>query len=215
MTLDPEAWRQVQSHFHAAKRLPPALRGAYLETHCADDTIRREVLSLLDSDRRAGAFIQDSISEEARRGMERVEDSPRQTRFGPYEIEGLLGRGGMGTVYLARRVDRQFERRVALKLMRGAMADPIRVERFRRERQVLASLTHPNIAQLLDGDETEDGHHIVMELVGGVPSTVTATRSGSISGPGSIFSALSATPCIMPTHVSSCTGTSSRRTSSS
>ncbi len=91
-------------------------------------------------------------------------------RIGPYAIERELGRGGMGTVYLATRADLAFEKKVAIKVTRGALGSPDALERFRRERQILARLEHPNIARLLDGGATADGMpYLVMEYIEGKP----------------------------------------------
>src|SRR5262249_34392225 len=81
-----------------------------------------------------------------------------------------IGRGGMGTVYLARRADDEFERKVAIKMIRRGMDSELVVRRFRHERQILASLEHPNIAALFDGGTTPDGlPYFVMEYVAGTP----------------------------------------------
>src|SRR5581483_2951326 len=82
-----------------------------------------------------------------------------------------LGHGGFGSVYLAARADAEYEKHVAIKVMRGAGEDAREVvRRFRRERQILAALEHPNIARLLDGGTTDDGlPYLVMEHVEGVP----------------------------------------------
>ncbi len=94
-------------------------------------------------------------------------------RVGPYRIQKLLGRGGMGAVFLAIRDDDQFRKSVALKLLRFDTGDPAVLARFRNERQILAALDHPNIAALYDGGSTEEGlPYIVMEYVAG--ETVTA-----------------------------------------
>jgi non-specific serine/threonine protein kinase/serine/threonine-protein kinase len=92
-------------------------------------------------------------------------------RLGPYRVLAELGRGGMGVVYLAERADGEFDRRVALKVVPAAHAwHRELLERFRRERQILARLDHPAIARLLDGGSTEDGTpYFAMELVEGVP----------------------------------------------
>ncbi|MBT4603042.1 MAG: protein kinase, partial [Bacteroidetes Order II. Incertae sedis bacterium] len=76
---------------------------------------------------------------------------------GPYRLVRKLGRGGMGQVYLAVRDDEAFKRYVAVKVIRKGMDTEDILKRFRVERQILASLTHPNIARLLDGGATEDG----------------------------------------------------------
>jgi len=94
-------------------------------------------------------------------------DSDR--RIGPYKLIRELGRGGMGTVWLAARADEQFEKRVALKVVRASDSEEV-LRYFRRERQILAGLEHPNIARLLDGGTTDDGlPYFVMEHVEGVP----------------------------------------------
>ena len=89
---------------------------------------------------------------------------------GPYELLEELGRGGMGVVYLARRADGQFRKRVAVKLVRAGMDSEEILARFELERQVLATLEHPGIARLIDGGITDRGRpYLVMELVEGVP----------------------------------------------
>jgi serine/threonine-protein kinase len=88
--------------------------------------------------------------------------------FPGYEVLRLLGRGGMGAVYLARRADEEYEQRVAVKLLHPGFASAGLVRRLRSERQILALLDHPNIAKLLDGGTTEDGQpYLVMELITG------------------------------------------------
>lgn len=98
------------------------------------------------------------------------EDEPMPERLGAYRLLRLLGRGGMGAVYLAERASDDFEHVVAIKVIKtGLLSDPL-IERFRRERQILANLNHPHIAHLMDGGENEHGApYIVMEFVDGVP----------------------------------------------
>jgi serine/threonine protein kinase len=92
-------------------------------------------------------------------------------RIGPYRVVRLIAHGGMGSVYLAERADEQFEKPVAIKFVRSELTGVVSDEalrRFHNERQVLASLTHPNIAHLLDGGATDDGmQYLVMEYVVG------------------------------------------------
>src|SRR6266853_1328642 len=88
------------------------------------------------------------------------------TRLGPYEILAPIGAGGMGEVYKAR--DTKLDREVAIKVLPAALAqDPERLARFEREARVLASLNHPNIAQIYGIEESEHGRALVMELVAG------------------------------------------------
>src|SRR5271169_3096419 len=94
----------------------------------------------------------------------------QRKRVGPYQVDSLLGRGGMGAVYLAHRADGQFEQKVAIKLIDLPLATDLFRERFRQERQILAGLQHPYIARLLDGGVTDGGDlYLAMEYVDGVP----------------------------------------------
>jgi non-specific serine/threonine protein kinase/serine/threonine-protein kinase len=96
----------------------------------------------------------------------------QESNIGPYRIIRRIGQGGMGAVYLGARDDDQFKRQVAIKLIRRGMDSDFVLRRFRNERQILASLNHPNIAQLLDGGTTEDGRpYFVMEYIEGKPLT--------------------------------------------
>src|ERR671932_1486707 len=91
-------------------------------------------------------------------------------RVGSYRIVREVGRGGMGAVYLAERVDSAFHKRVAVKVVKRGMDTDFILRRFRHERQILASFDHPNIARLLDGGTTDDGlPFFVMEYIEGSP----------------------------------------------
>ncbi len=91
-------------------------------------------------------------------------------RLGAYRIEREIGRGGMGAVYEAVRVDKEFNKRVAIKLVKRGMDTDFILRRFRKERQILAALDHPHIARLLDGGTTDDGlPYFVMEYIEGQP----------------------------------------------
>lgn len=97
-------------------------------------------------------------------------DLASDARFGPWRIIRELGRGGMGVVYLASRADEQFKQLAALKVLRGDFLDQEVLSRFRHERQILAQLSHPNIATFLDGGSTPQGEpYIVMEYIEGEP----------------------------------------------
>ena len=96
--------------------------------------------------------------------------SAEERRIGPYRLVRRIGRGGMGTVYLAIRDDEAFQRRVAVKVLKRGMDTDAIVRRFRNERQILAGLSHPNIAALLDGGTTPDGlPYFAMEYIEGQP----------------------------------------------
>ncbi len=101
---------------------------------------------------------------------ENHEDSMLGRRVGVYELRREIGRGGMGAVYLAERVDGEFRQTVAIKLIKRGMDTDLILKRFRRERQIIAALDHPNIAYFLAGGSTEDGlPYFVMEYIDGKP----------------------------------------------
>jgi serine/threonine protein kinase len=178
-----EAWHRIEEVFVAALEHNPATRESYVEKECgADVSLRAEVQSLLASHEQARDFIEapavafvhellpvELTSDEAAADAASSVDGQR---VGNYEIERELGRGGMGTVYLAHRADDQYKKLVAIKIVRRGMDTQDIVRRFRNERQILASLEHTNIARLLDGGTTGDGvPYIVMEYVEGVAIT--------------------------------------------
>ncbi len=157
---------QIEAAFEQALELPEGLQSAWLtRTHGSDPELVAEVRAMLEAHRAAG--ILDSLP--VRPG---AESGPAERRVGPYRILRELGRGGMGVVYLAERDDGQFRKRVAVKILRSSPDAEELHARFLAERQILASLNHPNIAQLLDGGVT-DGRlpYLVMEYVDGVPIT--------------------------------------------
>ncbi len=171
--MDPQRWRKVEELFHHALDRPPAEREAWLEEACTGDAeLRAEVESLLASDRtEAHGFVGASVEQAV---LELQADSTPKPRtmigrpVGPYKLIQELGRGGMGAVYLAARADEQYESKVAIKLVRPGLDTEFILRRFRRERQILAHLQHPNIARLFDGGTTEDEiPYLVMEYIEG------------------------------------------------
>jgi len=171
--MTPEQWERISEIFDKALCLPGQEREAYLTEVCAEDSeFRGEVDSLLASHDQAGSrFLSapDAVIEEAR-GMRNRPAVRVGRRIGPYLVERAIGQGGMGEVFAGRRADGQYEKNVAIKLVRSGYDTSFILERFRNERQILASLDHPNIAGLLDGGTTEDTTpYLVMELVEGLP----------------------------------------------
>ena len=165
---DAARWREVDLVFEAALDRPPGERTAFLETACAGDPVlRHEVERLLAADAREAAFI-DRPADEILGLM--VGDGGEPQRLGPYRLLRAIGRGGMGAVYVAVRDDEQYERLVAVKILRSGLEDTELRHRFLAERQILARLEHPNIARLYDGGTTKDGRpYLVMELIEGLP----------------------------------------------
>ena len=168
--MTPEQWRKVDQLFHEALQLPPGERTAWAgQTSTNDPEVHRELLSLLENDRAAGdGFVEAQVKSAIVSFYEANNAASKVQRAGPYKLVRELGRGGMGTVYLAERDDEQYHTKVAIKLVRLGMDSELIVQRFRRERQILAHLQHPHIARLLDGGTTGDGRpYIVMEYIQG------------------------------------------------
>ncbi len=151
----------LEQLFDQALALPVEEREAFLRERCGGDAkLEERVKALLaahDGEQEASKVRQEAAGEQTVR-----------RRFGPYEVESLLGRGGMGAVYLAHRADGQYEKKVAIKIVDLPLATEAFYERFRQERQILAGLDHPNIARLLDGGISDDGIlFLVMDYVDG------------------------------------------------
>jgi tetratricopeptide (TPR) repeat protein/predicted Ser/Thr protein kinase len=162
-------WQRVKEVFALASEQPRERRAAFLREVCAGDAaLRGEVESLLDAaDETAPLLESDGFSLSA---LLRASGAAYEGKeFGRYRIVRELGRGGMGAVFLAERADGEFRQQVALKIMRRSFADHELARRFRQERQILASLNHPNIARLLDGGVSADGEpFLAMEYVEGL-----------------------------------------------
>lgn len=162
-------WEDIGRIFAAAAQLPAAEREQYLRCACAGDAeLLREVRSLIAHDEPGSAEIAEILGSAAAslvKGGSRV-----GSRFGAYVATALVGSGGMGSVYLGSRADDQFQKQVAIKVVKRGMDTDAVLERFRRERQILANLEHPYIARLLDGAATPDGlPYLVMDYVQGKP----------------------------------------------
>ena len=153
--MDRERRQQIEQLFEAALDREPDARHEHLAVACADDpTLHAEVEALLA----AHELAERLFDEDALRRPSAERAAPE--RIGPYRITGELGRGGMGTVYLAERADGQFDHRVAIKITNALGGRPDSdglVRRFLAERRMVARLEHPNIVRLLDGGTTSDG----------------------------------------------------------
>jgi serine/threonine-protein kinase len=165
-----ERWRQIEAIFHQALEMAPAERGAWLRHRCGDDgELYAEVASLLEHSDPQATQVGRAVRQAARELLGELSAENRGDRIGPYRLLGVIGRGGLATVYLAERADDQYRMQVAIKVVRPGRADAALLDRLRQERQILASLDHPNIARLLDGGTTEDGlPYFVMEHIDGL-----------------------------------------------
>ena len=174
-------WAEIDDLFEQALDRPPDEQTAFLRDRCGGDlALYRAVTDLLVSDaaaevalgESATTFVANLLGESAA-----AETLAPDAHIGPYRIEGVLGRGGMGVVYRAARADGTFEKEVALKLVKRGMDTDEVLRRFRYERQILAGLDHPGIARLLDAGAAPDGRpYLVMERVAGEPITDFADR---------------------------------------
>jgi eukaryotic-like serine/threonine-protein kinase len=173
-----EGWERIQSVFLEAAELPPDARVRFLDTACAGDPeLRREVESLLAHDGADTRRIEEALEDTAQSLFE--SENVTGTRLGAWRVLQEIGRGGMGAVYLAIRDDDQFQKRVAIKLVKRGMDTAELLRRFRRERQILANLDHTYIARLIDGGSTSEGRpFLVMEYVEGLPIDVYCRELG-------------------------------------
>ncbi len=163
--MEPDRWTRIKSVVADALEEETARRAEFVARRCKDDTtIRREVESMLAH---ASSRLDECADAIAVRRSDPL-GSRTGERLGAYEIVRELGRGGMGRVFLARRADQNYEKDVAIKILkRGTDTDEV-LRRFRAERRMLAGLDHPNIARLLDAGTTDDGlPYFVMEYVAG------------------------------------------------
>lgn len=174
--MTPETWQKMKPILERALAMPVEARRGFLEEECADEVMRREAESLLEFENaNAGSLEGSAISIVTKEG---TATSMIGRKIGRYEIVSELGAGGMGAVYLAKRADGEFTQEVALKLIRSGIGSESILRRFYSERQILASLDHPNIAHLIDGGTTDDNlPYFVMEYVKGEPIVEFAGNS--------------------------------------
>ena len=164
--MDAERWQRLSPLLDALLELDAEGRKARLETLREEDpALADELQALMTLEDDNEDFLSEPL----------VTPPPMakpDTMIGPYKLDRMLGEGGMGQVWLARRADGLYQRRVALKLLRPGLADPNLRQRFTRERQILARLGHPHIARLLDaGISTDNQPYLALEYVEGEPIT--------------------------------------------
>src|SRR5690606_13713329 len=170
--MSPARLHEIQELYPDALALPPGERTALLEARCANDpALRAEVESLLQA-APGDSFLREPVARIQPMAARQATPFPDDLRFGPYQVLREIGRGGMGTVYLAERADGQFQQQVALKIGRHGLGSEALRQRFLQERQILARLQHPHIARLLDGGVAGDQQpYFAMEYIAGTPLT--------------------------------------------
>jgi serine/threonine-protein kinase len=172
--MTPEKYRQVKEIYQGAIEVTPDERESFLVAACkGDENLQREVASLLAFREVSEKFIETpAFAAGARLLVKEQRESLEGQTIGQYSILSEIGQGGMGVVYRAARSDDQFQKEVAIKIVRLGLDTEDMRRRFRHERQILAAIDHPNIAKLLDGGTTGDGRpYLVMDYVDGVPLT--------------------------------------------
>src|ERR1700757_4236175 len=169
--MTPERWQQLKGLLAAALEKESSERGVYLDRVSAGDpNLRSDLERLLVAEEEAGTVFLDTPPHHA--DDDAAEDAKTLIglRIGAYQVVEKIGSGGMGEVYRAFRADDQYHKQVAIKLVRAGQGSDLVVNRFKNERQILASLDHPNITRLLDGGTTQNGvPYFVMELIEGLP----------------------------------------------
>ncbi|MET0752069.1 MAG: serine/threonine-protein kinase, partial [Pyrinomonadaceae bacterium] len=160
-------FQKIKEVFAEVCDAPEEIRGEILREKCADDSVLfEEVSSLLAAHDEAENIIEKNALNFTSPNSNGKNYDGKQ--FGNYKIIREIGRGGMGAVFLAERCDGEFSQKVALKIVRQTIVDAETERRFRREREILASLNHPNIARLHDGGVSDAGEaFLAMEYVEG------------------------------------------------
>jgi Tol biopolymer transport system component/predicted Ser/Thr protein kinase len=154
--------------FRELADLSPSERESYFETRHVAPDLRAEVESLLQFDSMSSESLTSRVAGVAEDLLRSGGVIPENLRCGPYRLVRLLGRGGMGSVYLGQRSDGELRQQAAIKLLRAGGDNPAARQRFLQERQILANLSHPNIARLLDAGHRDDGQpYLVMEYIDG------------------------------------------------
>jgi eukaryotic-like serine/threonine-protein kinase len=157
--MSPEGWQKINEIFNDAADLSLANRSTFLDENCETDEIRQEVENLLKAEDSASKFLEKPAIDFTSKIPETI---------GKYRVISELGKGGMGSVYLAERED--LHQKVAVKIIKRGLDSKDILRRFKHETEILATLEHPNIARLIDGGTTDDGlPFYAMEFVEGVP----------------------------------------------
>src|SRR5438128_4136216 len=176
--MNPERYQRIQALLQSALERDSVERGAFLNEACAgDESLRRQIESLLVSYEQAGSFLE---SPAAQVGAPLVTSARAKLAagdaVGPYTILSRIGSGGMGEVYLAQ--DRRLGRKIALKLLSASFTNnDERVRRFRQEASAASALNHPNILTIHEVGQTGSAHFIATEFIDGETLRQRLTRA--------------------------------------
>ncbi|MBK6724960.1 MAG: serine/threonine protein kinase [Acidobacteria bacterium] len=165
-----DQWKQIKDVLAEVLAIEPDGRQRFLEESGVDPELRAEIESLIRFEEESSDLMQLSAVEFSKDFVADDSSSLAGEEIGPYRLIRELGVGGMGAVYLAERIDGKFQQKVALKLLKREMNTAALRRHFEQEREILASLEHPNIARLLDAGTSDDKiPFIAMEYVDGLP----------------------------------------------
>jgi len=166
---------KIRAIVERALELPTCERRSFIRNACGgDESLERDVLEAMSDGDEETSPLDSSPSLPA----QTPRYLPPGSRLGAYEITSVIGAGGMGTVYQASRADNVFKLVVAIKVSRIGVVSSDLNARIVAERQILATLNHPNIASVLDGGTSPDGHpYFVMEYIAGLPITVYCNKA--------------------------------------
>jgi eukaryotic-like serine/threonine-protein kinase len=174
-TINQARWQRLTDLINDSLALPLGQRHAFLTEQCKDDAdLLSQVQDLLQD-----ATETDDFLETAPDTQPALQDEIFGTRFGAYRVTGEIARGGMGAVLKAVRDDDTYQKVVAIKIVRSTVGGTKVVERFKAERQILATLNHPHIVHVIDGGTTRDGRpYFVMDFIDGEPIDAHCARNG-------------------------------------
>jgi serine/threonine protein kinase/TolB-like protein/Flp pilus assembly protein TadD len=160
-------WQKIEEIFNRAVALPPAQRERFVKEACPDDVrLCREILLLINADGAEAVFLDEPVFSLGAQLLETDELLPKESAFASYRIKKLLGRGGMGAVYLAE--DLRLERPVALKILPASLGGNTEgVMRFRQEARAASAISHPNVAHIYEFGEEGERYFLAMEYVAG------------------------------------------------
>ncbi len=169
--MDKEQWNKIKKIFHKALTLESKDRASFVrEKTSGDKMLFQMIMTMLETENEKNSGITQVISSSMKQFLQDNFGVQSGDKIDVYQLETILGEGGMGTVFKARRVDAEFDIEVAIKVIHREQINSETLQRFQSERQILANLNHPNIARLIDGGTTDNGlPYLVMEYIEGEP----------------------------------------------
>lgn len=172
MSIDSQKWKEIKSLFNDALAISESEQEAYIRENCKDEELIAQVLAMLKAENQSTDAIKLSgvVSSEFESLKTRPHVLAPGDKIEQFTVVKCIGEGGMGSVFEAHRSDGDFEQRVAIKIIHKTQTSQEIIQRFRQERQILASLQHNNIASFVGGGETKTNQpYIILEFISGLP----------------------------------------------